>query len=179
VRLFCGGAIPPVQVAWMLTRLLTTLATAHQQGWIHGAVLPRSLMVDWDNSKGHRYAKVLGWGGALKKGEVLTDMFPDSYQFYPPEVFQKGTATAGTDLYMFGQTANFLLGGDLNLRQVPESVPAPLRGAIQSCLIPNPHRRPHNAADFLLKVLRPAFLQTWGTPKYVDFNLPSVTSANS
>ena len=175
VRMFCGGAIPPVQVAWMLTRLLTTLAASHQQGWVHGAVLPQSLMVDWDNDKGHRFAKVLGWGTALKMGEEMTDLFPDSYLFYPPEAFRKGKATAATDLFMFAQTANFLLGGDIQNRRLPESVPAPLAGALRACLIPNPHRRPHDAARFLYKTLRPALVRVWGPAKYVEFNLPAPT----
>lgn len=170
------NGIPPVQVAWMLTRLLTTLAAAHQCGWVHGAVFPDHLLVRWDNTKEHRYAKVLGWTAAVKKGEKLKTLSPMHMLFYPPEAFNGHPVGPETDLYMFGQTANALLGGDLKHRKVPKSVPAPLRGAIHSCLIPNTNRRPDHAANFLFRVFRPALAEIWGSPKYIPFHLPSTAA---
>lgn len=165
--------IDPVQVAWMLTRLLTTIAASHRRGWIHGAVLPSNLLVRWDNAKGHRYAKMLDWTAAVRPGEPLRRIFPQDVLFYPPEAFSNEPATERTDIYMFGQTANYLLGGDLETRKVPTTVPAPIRGVIQMCLIPNPARRPTSASRLLLDELRPAFVKVWGEPKYTSLELPS------
>jgi len=173
------NGIPPEQVAWMLTRLLTTIAMAHKYGQLHGSVLPEHLLVRWDNAKKHRHAKILDWTASVPLGEKLKVFFPDHILFYPPEAFNKHEVTPATDLYMFGQTANYLLGGDLKNRRVPDHVPGPLRGAIQACLIPSTNRRPDDCGRFLTDVLRPALAEVWGSPKYMDFNLPEISSGET
>lgn len=167
-------AVPPVQVAWMLTRLLTTIAAAHVQGYVHGAILPPHLIVRWSNVEGKRWAKVVGWTAAQKVGATPNLFFGKYRQFYPPEFFEKKPLTAATDVFMFGQVANYLFGGDTKNRLVPKNVPGPLRGVIRMCLLANPARRPHNAAELLLNDLRPALVQIWGAPKYIEFNPPAI-----
>lgn len=177
LRALFPNGVPPNQVAWMLTRLLTTLAAAHQQGWTHGAVLPQHLLVRWDNVEGHHFAKVLDWTSAARIDDPIQDILPKYALFYAPEAWKKGKASPASDIFMFGQVANYLLGGDLKNRRVPDSVPRQLRGFVQACLIPSLHRRPDNASELLLDNLRPVLAEIWGSPKFVDFQLPEQASA--
>lgn len=113
VRRLRPAGLHLLDAAWIWRRMLWALDGAHKAGVVHGAVLPRHIiihpvlhsvvLVDWCysvSSYDH------GQFGSLRA------VVGDKRSWYPTSVFEKKPVTPGLDLSMAARTMVYLLGGD-------------------------------------------------------------------
>lgn len=115
--------LDPLHTAWIWRRVLWALGGAHEQGLVHGAVLPAHiiihpkmhgvLLVDWCYSRSSEDNDY----GPLKA------MVAKYQSWYPPSVFAKKPVSPELDLVMAARSMVYLLGGDPVSMNMPGSVP--------------------------------------------------------
>jgi hypothetical protein len=128
-------------VAWMFKRTLEVLGFVHQQGWLHGAVLPPHLLFDVQN-----HGLVLaGWIHAERLHQPLRFAPQRFKHWYPPECAQRRPATPSVDIYLAAMSMLYLAGGDPQSKRMPDHVPVELRRFLESCLGGSPRTRPQDA----------------------------------
>lgn len=145
------------QAAWVARRVFAQTLAAGMLGVVHGAITPDHVLV---NPFTHEPLHI-GWPHAQVKGRIthIVDRWQD---IYPPEVFDKKDADHRTDIYMAAATTVRLLGGDVERRSLPASVPDGVARVILRCLETSPARRPRDGKlllDDFTRVVR----STWGT----------------
>jgi len=154
--------------AWMWRRLLEVLTWTHRQGIVHGAVVPKHMLIHPDNHG----LRLIDWSYAVRteKQEVIKAIPSGHIIDYPPEVLQKRPATPATDIFMAGLVMRDLLSGYGN--KLPNSVPRAVIAILDACTLLGPVRRYRDAwmlyEDFA-KVLQDLF----GPPKFVQFTMPT------
>ncbi|MFD6681430.1 serine/threonine protein kinase [Micromonospora parva] len=92
-------------VAWMWRRLLVVLGLAHRAGVVHGAVLPRHVLIEPD---AHGVVLV-DWCFSAPVGSTIPALVPGHEDWYPPEVVQKRQCAPGTDIWMATRCMTALL----------------------------------------------------------------------
>jgi len=117
---FFPEGIPPRIAVWMWRRILETLAFLHSGGFVHGAVIPPHLLVE---EKEHGI-RMVGFGRAGKIGGSI-EALPEGFESYQCEGAR--TLKPVIDLVMSARSMIFVLGGDLEEKTLPESVPESLR----------------------------------------------------
>jgi serine/threonine protein kinase len=65
--------------------------------------------------------------------------------FYAPEILVKRTPTPATDLFQAAKCAVYLLGGDVETNQMPDTVPPQVKAFLQASLLPATSARPQDA----------------------------------
>ena len=128
-------------LGWMFNRVLEALGFVHQQGWIHGAVLPPHLLFHAEN---HGFLLV-GWIHAEQANTSLK-IAPERFmEWYPPECKKKHPATPSVDIYLAAKSLIYLAGGDPVLNTLPEHVPTTMQRFVKGCLLESPTMRSQNA----------------------------------
>jgi serine/threonine protein kinase len=154
--------------AWMFRRTLEGIGFVHQKGFVHGSLIPAHILVHPVNHG----ARLIDWCYSKPLGDPLQGI-PQAYQdFYPPEVFARGSTSVSTDLYVAAKTSIALLGGDPRTNSLPTEVPVKLKDFLIQSLSSNPDRRPKDAwsyRDELGQLLR----ELVGEPTYREFRMPS------
>ena len=178
IRAHFPGGIPTVHVVWMRRRLLIALGFAHDNGVIHGAVLPPHVMV---SPSEHGIVLVDWCYASLRTDSAYSPLVAivDRYrQWYPEEVLTKEAPTPATDIYTAARTAIYLLGGNPVTGVMPDSVPRPLRAFFNGCLQSKQSARPQNA--WLLLQEFDELLERLGGPYYPrrfrEFVVPAGTA---
>ncbi|MFK4241579.1 serine/threonine protein kinase [Micromonospora chokoriensis] len=92
-------------VAWMWRRLLVALGMAHRAGVVHGAVVPRHVLIEPD---AHGVVLV-DWCFSAPVGSTIPALVPGHEDWYPPEVAQKRQCGPGTDIWMATRCMTWLL----------------------------------------------------------------------
>ncbi|MCZ7377521.1 serine/threonine protein kinase [Micromonospora sp. WMMC250] len=92
-------------VAWMWRRLLVALGLAHRAGVVHGAVLPRHVLIEPD---AHGVVLV-DWCFSAPVGSTIPALVPGHEDWYPPEVAQKRQSGPGTDIWLATRCMTWLL----------------------------------------------------------------------
>lgn len=150
-------------MVWMFKRTLMILGHIHEQGIVHGAILPSHILIHPVNHG----IRLLNWSYAVTippkkpklRASIYDHLHDDSFltsghikaisaghrSYYPPEVFKKLAATPAIDIYMAAKCAVALVGGNVETNSIPDSVPKPLQAFFASCLLPKPESRPQNA----------------------------------
>ena len=126
-----GRRIDPRDAAWMWRRLLVALGWAHRAGVVHGAVLPRHVLI---HPAEHGLALV-DWCYAVRPGEPVAALVAADRHLYPPEVTARAGAGAATDIVMATRTMIGLI----------DDVPAPMRRFADGCCHAAPRMRPQDA----------------------------------
>ncbi|MBH22957.1 MAG: hypothetical protein CMH57_00590 [Myxococcales bacterium] len=163
--------VPPEAMAWMFNRVLEVLAWSHDQGVVHGAVLPEHVLI---HPVTHG-AVLLDWSYAIEdfgdptSGPRLTAISAPRRDLYPPEVFAKHPATPATDIYMAAQCMVALLGGDPTRPGLPD-LPPRVAGVLKACRLASPLSRYRDAFE-LYESFQDALRATWGPPRYHPFYL--------
>jgi hypothetical protein len=145
--------------AWMFKRALAGMAVAHRAGVIHGAILPPHVLIQPIDHG----AKIVDWCYAVPVGSPMRAIVNKYRDFYPPEVFKKGPATPGLDIYMLAMCGQWLL--DAN-------APRAIRSFLRGCLLAMPSRRPQDAIR-LHREFDELLEQLVGPKKYRPFDMPS------
>ena len=143
---------------WMFKRLLMAIGFAHEQGIVHGAIVPEHVLV---HPTGHG-ARVIDWCYAVNVGERIKAISPGNRDLYAPEVLKKEPASAGTDVYMAAKSIALLLD---------KNAPARFQAFLSGCMLTNPARRPgawqtHEELDALL-------FKLVGKPQYRPLRMPA------
>lgn len=159
-------------VVWMFKRLLMAIGFAHEKREIvHGAILPPHVMVH----PVEHGAKIVDWSYAVlevgAKRNRVRAMSERYRAFYAPEILNRQSPTAATDIFMAGKCAIALLGGDVRTNDLPATVPVEIASFFRSCVEEQPSRRPQNAWD--LHVTFDKLLERLvGKPSYRLFVMP-------
>ncbi|MDG4807097.1 serine/threonine protein kinase [Micromonospora sp. WMMD1120] len=93
-------------VAWMWRRLLVVLGLAHRAGIVHGAVLPRHVLIEPD---AHGVVLV-DWCFSTPVGSTVPALVPGHEDWYPPEVVRKRQCGPGTDIALASRCMSWLMG---------------------------------------------------------------------
>lgn len=150
-------------VVWMFKRILAGLDFAHENGFVHGAVLPPHVLVH----PIEHGAKLIDWSYSVPKDGRIKAMSAAYEAYYPPEVTDRKPVRGPTDIYMAAKCAITLMG--------KTDVPGPVRGFFAECVDASPNMRwssagdAHEAFDKLLYDLV-------GKPKYRKLIMPGATS---
>ena len=154
---------------WSYKRLLVGLGYVHQQGFIHGAILPTHVLI---NPISHG-ARIIDWSYAVeRKGTSHVRALSRPYRaFYAPERPDRKPPTPATDIYMASKVFLALLGGNVETGETPDTVPEPIRRFLRGCLMINQASRPDNAWD-LHDELTQLLEKVVGKPKYRHLDMP-------
>lgn len=161
-------------VVWMFKRLLVAIGFAHEQGFVHGAVVPAHVLVH----PIQHGAKLVDWHYSVTTddGDRVPAISKSWKVFYAPEILAKEQVRPATDIYMAAKCAVALLGGDADSGKMPDTVPSFIQSFLTSCLVRSPARRPddawklHEEFDELLK-------RTVGKPKYRALAMPAKSAS--
>jgi hypothetical protein len=146
-------------VVWIWKRILELLTFVHESGWVHGAILPRHLLV---HARDHG-VRFCGFACAARVDAPLAALVADATDFYPERLER---ATAALDIAMSARSITWLLGGDPLV--APASTPAAFAALLGSCAAMNV---PGSALD-VLTALDTAAREAFGPPRYVPLAMP-------
>lgn len=156
--------IDPLDMVWVWRRLLAALGFAHDNGVVHGAVLPQNVMIHPDQ---HGLVLVDWCYSSIRQDESyvpIQAVVTSRRDWYPDEVFDKKAPSPATDIAMAARTMIYLLAGDPIKGNLPVEVPRPLRAFFRGCLHHSQTARPQNA--WLLLREFDELLETMGRPYY-------------
>ncbi len=118
--------------AWMWRRLLVALGLAHRAGVVHGAVLPRHVLIEPD---AHGLVLV-DWCFSVLGDGAVPALVPGHEDWYPAEVTGRRPAGPGTDLAMAARCMTWLMA---------DRAPRELRAFAAGCQRPKLTARPDDA----------------------------------
>lgn len=144
--------------AWMLRRMLEGLGWIHEQGYVHGAVLPPHVLI---HPTDHG-ARIIDWSYAVKRNERIVAISSAHRDFYPPEVLAKQPATPATDIFMWARCGEELLND--------EPAANPVRKFFAGCRF-SQSRRPQSAWE-LYDEFSELLVRMVGKPKFRPFTMP-------
>ena len=158
------GGIDPKDMAWMFKRILVAIWVAHEQGIVHGAVLPQHILLNLVNHG----ILLIDWSFSAKISETYIKAIDSTCKdFYPLSVFDKEVATPEVDIYMAAVTIIKLLGGDSKTKIIPNSVPKEIRSILRACILEH--------SGFTAMEIHEEFNQTikklFGPPKFRNFQI--------
>lgn len=142
---------------WMMNRLLSALAFAHNVGIVHGAILPEHLMY---HPVSHGLL-LIDWCYSVKTGDKIRARAKASAANYPPEVSRRMPATPSLDIYMAAMA----------LRQTAEQIPRRFGAFFDHCLAASPSSRPQDALAAQDRWVALA-AEEFGPPTYLALKVP-------
>lgn len=160
---------------WMWRKILVALGFAHDQGVIHGAVLPQNIMIH----PGFHGLILADWcySSIQKDGnyQPIKAIVSSNRSWYPQEVIDKLPPSEATDIILAARTMTYVMGGEPVYGVLPDSVPRPIRAFFKGCLTKSQTARPQNA--WLLLQEFDELLEEMGTPYYPrrfrEFRMPA------
>lgn len=158
-------------MAWIWRRLLIVLDFAHTHGIIHGGVLPTHILL---HPEKHGVV-LIDWSYAVRDPTIthtrLSAISAAYRAWYPAEVFARQETQPGLDIFMAGRCMIDLLGGDPQLRTMPESVPWQIQNHLKGCTLPHPQQRPQDVR-LLRKEFDELLERLWGPRTFHAFSMP-------
>lgn len=136
-----NGPLDGETTCWIAQRVLSALYYLHFRGIVHRDVKPPNIIVDFDS----HIATLVDFGLSKLKPDGSPD--PSGYTpgFGAPEQVDGKAPLPESDIYSLGMTMLFVLGGDVQTKAMPDSVPLPLQEFIQDMVRQDPLSRPQNA----------------------------------
>ncbi len=128
-------------IAWMFKRTLEALGFAHNNNWIHGAVLPPHLLFHAENHG----LQLIDWIHAERPSRALSLVPAKFTQWYPPECVAKQPVTPSIDIFLAARSMIWLAGGDPVSSEIPDHLPEKMRLFLSGCLLESPTMRCHDA----------------------------------
>lgn len=159
------AGIPPRTAIWLWRRILEVLSFVHRVGFVHGAVLPRHVLIE----RGEHGARLAGYTHASRAGAPARPLAPTAAGFRPP----CKTLAPALDLVMSARCIAWSLGGDPEDGRVPPTVPGPLAALVRELARPD-----YDGEDAwvvrgrLGQIDRAAF----GSPKFCPLPLPAAVA---
>lgn len=150
---------------WIWKRILEILAWMHQTGWVHGAILPKHLLV---HARDHG-VRLIGFSRAARRGQPLKAFTANAKAFYPAAVWEGGPASPATDLTMNARSMLWLVGSGQIGAKVSD-VPKPLADLLMR--VAGDDAGGETDAWALLETVKSVAREAFGPPKYVPFPMP-------
>lgn len=179
IRKAYPNGVPLEHAAWMFNRVLQALEAPHFLGIIHGAILPQNVIINPATHQGI----LVNWDFSVKAGASIKAISKDPLQrsWYPREVFEKGPAFTGTDLYMAANLFIYLCGGSIGMGTFPDgweksngataqSGYRKIRGLINACRLPATKRL--FSVHELYDDFKEALAEIFGKPVFREFTMP-------
>lgn len=152
-------------MVWMLNRIFSAVGYAHNLGIVHGNIEPAHLMV---RGRDHNVF-MIDWSWAAISPAKTGDQFKIfTEHFSAPEVKKNGHPHPASDIYSIGKCMIYLLGGNIETNEMPDSVEPKLQRFLQYLVTESMAQRPHDAWEqwwFLDKLVR----ELWGKKKFQHF----------
>lgn len=129
-------------VFWIMDRMLGLLAYAHKLGIVHGRIEPDRILVRPSNHNGF----LTGWGHAVYRPAVTGErIHAVGGIFEAPEVRDSGKVGPWTDIYCLGKTLIWLVGGNTDTDEMPDTVEPKAQRFLQNMVRRSPKARPRDA----------------------------------
>jgi hypothetical protein len=157
------GGVDPRDMAWVWRRLLAILGAAHEQGVVHGAVVPSSVLIH----PGKHGLVLADWSYAVDAGGRPRVVSRRYRSFYPPELADRRLGPEA-DIFMGARTMLALVGGSSSVP--PLSLPAPMRAFFRACALPE-RSRPDDAWG-LQQTFDDVLYRLYGPRKFRPFAMP-------
>jgi serine/threonine protein kinase len=146
------GGIPIAQALTWFRQIADGLRAAHTAGIIHRDVKPENVLIDSAGA-----ARVSDFGMAFSDAPEATRYTQTGTSlgtlgYMAPEQFRGGTVDARSDIFSLGAILYEMLTGHLPqgsfspAKELRPEIPAAVDTAIQTCLRPDPARRPRDIA---------------------------------
>jgi curved DNA-binding protein CbpA len=167
--------VEPLHMVWIWRKLLAALGHAHDNKVVHGAVLPRHVMI---LPSQHGLVLVDWCYASLAKDDVYPPIkaIVDEYKsWYPANVFAKQAPGPATDIAMAARCMVQLVGGDPLTGNVLTKFPRPFKAYFRGCLQTNGQARPDDAWRLLKEF--DELLEEMGPPYYPRRFRPFVVPA--
>lgn len=119
-------------IAWIFNRLLEVLGFIHHAGYVHGGISPDHVLIH-PISHG---IKLIDWTSSVKIGEKVRLMSGEFRDMYPPEIANKQSVGAYTDIYMASALMKYMSSAKL---------PKEMKAWFDFGTIANKSRRPDDA----------------------------------
>lgn len=143
---------------WMWKRTLAGAGYAHENGIVHGAILPPHVMVNLSNHG----AQLLDWSYATKD---RVRSIPAKWQgSYPPEILDRKNASAASDIYLAAKCVEYVTD--------KATIPAEFAQRLRSCTSQDLTLRPSNAWDLYADIDLLA-KEVIGPQKFRELKMPS------
>ena len=169
VRRAYPHGIDAKDLAWIWRRLLVVLGFTHANKILHGSVLPRNV---WILPEEHGLMLV-NWHTAVfdpsTTGENIQAVIAEDEEWYPREVWKGEIPSFGTDIHMSAKCMVWLLGGDLQTKVFPKSIPTPIRAFLKGCILPD--RRSPQDAWSLKEEFDELLERLWGRRTFHPFSM--------
>lgn len=143
------GGVPSEHGVWLWKRILEVLGWVHRTGRVHGAIVPRHLLI---HPRDHGVA-MIGWSSSVLLKAPLAATVADAQAYYPEDLWNGAPAGAAHDLAMAARSVWHVLGG----KAPPEF--AELLA------------RPSDDAWALLGEVDAMARRVFGPPKYIPFTI--------
>ena len=151
------GGLDFRHIVWMMNRLLSVLGYIHEQGIVHGAILPEHLLYQTEDHG----LMLVDWCYSVEQGKPIRAIVKAHKSYYPPEVLKKRGASPATDIYMAAKV--MLLAA--------ERVPIRFRALLEEwCLVESVRARPQDAWG-LQERWETLAKEEYGSPKYVRLEM--------
>lgn len=124
------GQLPMPKALEMARQLCAGVAAAHERGVLHRDLKPSNIMVD-----GRGQIRIMDFGLAIASHADVREV-AGTPGYMAPEQVAGGPVTTKTDLYALGRVLTHIL---------PRGVDPEVTTTVQSCLDPNPNKRPESA----------------------------------
>ncbi len=151
-------AIHPEDVSWVTQRMLNALYYLHSKGIIHGDVKPPNIIVQPQDHN----AVLVDYGLSCIQPKATTQAVGYTEVFAAPEILEGKPPLPVSDLYSLGLTMIYALGGDPMTKEIPLSVPQPLRKFLDDLAQSDPLLRPTWEKEDLVKKLSNVRLESFG-----------------
>ncbi len=133
------GGLDSEHVCWIAERCLSALKYLHYNGVVHGDVKPRNIIVQPDT---HTIVLV-DFGLSVIRPSVDSKSKGYTPSYAAPEQVKGNPLLPESDLYSLAVTMIYALGGDIEAKRVPSSVPDSLCDFIKKLLVRDVLNRPN------------------------------------
>lgn len=169
---------------WMFKRILVLLGWVHHLNLVHGAILPSHVMFYTDNDEGSPFAlpgkerlkdprkhslRLIDWCYSVnyKDRTRLSSWVPAWKDHYAPELLDKSYIGPASDIYMAAALISYLSSSTTSTSVLPKG----LWDVLIKCMSLD-HRKRYQKAGDVFEDWTKAATKEFGSPKWIDFNLP-------
>lgn len=148
----------PEDVSWITERVLNILLYIHRHGVCHGDVKPQNIIIQEES----HMVVLVDYGLASIRPSAKSGNKGYTPFFAAPEQEAGGPVIPETDFYGLGMSMIFALGGDVELKKVPEKTPDPLCEFIKKLIKIDPLSRPNWERENLCQTIQDVRMKAFG-----------------
>jgi serine/threonine protein kinase len=143
------GKLDPEHVCWIAERSLNALKYLHYNGVVHGDVKPQNIIIQPES----HMIVLVDYGLSIIRPSWDSKSKGYTPYFASPEQIAGKTLIPESDLYSLGITMIYALGGDIETKRVPASVPDSLCKFIRKLVVRDVIYRPNWAKEDLCETI--------------------------